>query len=234
MPVPPPPPARLVVKKGSKMRSRIFSGMPGPVSVTSTRIRPAWSTDVRTVSTFSKVSPFSIACWALTIRLTSTWWSWSLSPETAGRPVPKLTRTAIPEVRSAYSVSSSEEAIRSFMLTSSARASRRRAMARKVWTMRAQRSAAAPILRARSSKVEPRASSCSISAWPTIAASGLLSSWLTPASIAPIAASFSDCIRASRERASSSSARLRPVMSIWMPLSITSAPLSSRSAAPRE
>ena len=34
--------------------------------------RPAWSTEVRMVSAFSNVSPSSIACWALTIRLTST------------------------------------------------------------------------------------------------------------------------------------------------------------------
>ena len=154
-------PARLVVKKGSKIRWRIASGTPGPVSVTSTSTRPAWLTEVRMVSTFSNASPFSIACWALTIRLTSTWWSWSRSPSTGGRPVPKLTRTAMPAVRSAYSVSSSAEAISSLRSTRLAlRVSRRRAMARKVWTIRAQRSAAAPILRARSSNAVPAASSC--------------------------------------------------------------------------
>ena len=42
--------------------------------------RPAWLIEVRMVSTFSNAAPFSIACWALTIRLTSTWWSWSRSP----------------------------------------------------------------------------------------------------------------------------------------------------------
>jgi hypothetical protein len=70
--------------------------------------------------------------------------------------------------------------------------SRRLAMARKVWTIRAQRSAAALIFFARCSSGVPTASSSSISAWPTMAASGLLSSWLTPARQRAQCASFSD------------------------------------------
>ena len=74
-PSPVPLPASLVVKNGSKMRSRIASGMPSPVSSTVSHTCSPSSAPVRMVS----VPPSGIASEALTARFISTCWSWPRS-----------------------------------------------------------------------------------------------------------------------------------------------------------
>jgi len=69
-PRPVPSPTSLVVKNGSKIRSRISAGTPGPVSPISTRARSP-SRAVRTVSV--PVPP--IANTALSMRFVQTWFS---------------------------------------------------------------------------------------------------------------------------------------------------------------
>ena len=69
-PRPVPSPTGLVVKKGSKMRASTASGMPGPVSSTSTTTVPP-SRRARTRSSWPAL-PASIACTALTSRLRNT------------------------------------------------------------------------------------------------------------------------------------------------------------------
>ena len=67
-PSPVPWPTGLVVKNGSKIRSRISGGTPGPVSQMSTTTGSV-SIPVRTVST----PAWPMAATALSIRLVQTW-----------------------------------------------------------------------------------------------------------------------------------------------------------------
>src|SRR5439155_17748282 len=79
-PNPVPSPWSLVVKNGSKMRPRIVSGMPGPVSV----IRTATPSSVARVSIVSRPTPF-IAWMALWMTLVHTWFSSLMLHTTGGR-----------------------------------------------------------------------------------------------------------------------------------------------------
>lgn len=96
-PSPVPSPAGLVVKKGSKIRSAMAGATPGPLSAT-TRVRAgppsAAARAVRTSITRGG-STCLRACWALTIRLSSTWLSWPPSPQLKGRSGSRLRRTSI-------------------------------------------------------------------------------------------------------------------------------------------
>ena len=72
-PSPVPSPAGLVVKNGSKIRSRISGGIPTPVSRTSTTARPRPSVRVLTRISLRSVSPSGMACAALSSRFRNTW-----------------------------------------------------------------------------------------------------------------------------------------------------------------
>ena len=86
-PWPVPWPTALVVKKASKMRSRISSGIPAPVSATVMTAEP-FSRVVRIrivpLAPASCDAESEIACAALTIRLRKTWFSSPTLQTTSG------------------------------------------------------------------------------------------------------------------------------------------------------
>ena len=71
-PSPVPSPAGLVVKNGSKIRSRISGGIPPPVSRISTTAWPRPSVRVLTRISLRSVSPSGIACAAFSSRFRNT------------------------------------------------------------------------------------------------------------------------------------------------------------------
>ena len=80
-PRPVPSPTFLVVKNGSKTRSRLRVGMPRPLSETLMTMSAPW---VRaSISTQPSVRSGSSPWRALSVRLNSTCWSWSALPRTA-------------------------------------------------------------------------------------------------------------------------------------------------------
>src|SRR5262245_21960222 len=79
-PSPVPPPTGLVVKNGSKIRSCIWLGMPGPLSTTFT------TTELLGVPALTSTRPASgTASMALSIRFAQTWLSSPPKPSTGGR-----------------------------------------------------------------------------------------------------------------------------------------------------
>ena len=83
-PRPVPSLAGLVVKKGSRIRSRISSGIPIPLSRTSTTARPVPSVRVVTRISLRSVSPSGMACAALSSRFKKTWPRRDSFPSTIG------------------------------------------------------------------------------------------------------------------------------------------------------
>ena len=88
--------ASLVVKNGSKARSRTSSGMPAPSSATVIRTPPASTSPAgRPLTAIASVPPSGIASRALTARLTSTCSSWARSTWTGTSPGPTVSRSAM-------------------------------------------------------------------------------------------------------------------------------------------
>ena len=88
-PRPVPLPTGLVVKNGSKMRSRISAGMPGPLSTTRTTTR--WRSQLAVTSTRPESGTASSA---LSIRFAQIWLSSPAKPRTRGRSGSTVTVTA--------------------------------------------------------------------------------------------------------------------------------------------
>src|SRR5207245_1022320 len=88
-PRPLPSPGGLVVKNGSKIRGRASSGIPGPVSRTSTQ---AWRSDGHTRTVRTRCDGCLAIAWcAFWTRLSSTTWSWFSSAHTNGHEAKSVT-----------------------------------------------------------------------------------------------------------------------------------------------
>ena len=98
-PRPVPEPVGLVVKKGLKIRSIRFAGIPPPVSSISMRMVSPLRR-VRTVRRWWWPSRCSIACSALVMRLRNTCWSWCASAIVSGNDSSYSRRTSMPRTRS--------------------------------------------------------------------------------------------------------------------------------------
>ncbi len=140
-PIPVPTPVGLVVKKGSKIRSRSAGGMPGPLSAISSCTPP--ELPVRLSQMRRGVGASASACCALIRRLRITRCSRSSSPDTTVSPLSIRRSTSIPAVIKLWWSISSEPSTRRASSTGPWVPVRCRAIARKLLTMRPQRSAAA-------------------------------------------------------------------------------------------
>jgi len=178
----------LVEKNGSKIRERMSAGMPGPVSATLRRTFA--SCTFRRTTMRPDAAPVTASS-AFRSRLTTACSSCPASPSTRGTSSVRCCSIATPS-RPPHASARAVTTRATIWCRSTGAASGGWGRTN-VWsspTIRAARMADSAILATRSAPRASRALRLSMAAWPMMVASGLLTSWATPVTSWPTAASL--------------------------------------------